>query len=137
MSLIFAKSIYLNKLLQLEVMEVLWMSSRSLKAICAHPAVEVYKSYWCQSHILSHGWVTCTNIQNLEDCEGMIAFGKMTMHNKAMHAFRFQPNSHKEKESVEKMRARQQQEQQLIKHIIEDCIIHALALCDHFTHEWF
>ena len=42
------------------------------------------------------------------------------MHNEAVHALRFPPNSHKEKQSAEKRRERQQQEQELAKHIAEE-----------------
>ncbi|PKA60400.1 putative 26S proteasome non-ATPase regulatory subunit 3 [Apostasia shenzhenica] len=44
----------------------------------------------------------------------------LNMHNEAVKALRFPPNSHKEKESAEKRRERQQQEQELAKHIAED-----------------
>ncbi|CAH9100928.1 unnamed protein product [Cuscuta europaea] len=44
----------------------------------------------------------------------------LNMHNEAVCALRFPPNSHKEKESAEKRRERQQQEQELAKHIAEE-----------------
>ncbi|CAI0395409.1 unnamed protein product [Linum tenue] len=44
----------------------------------------------------------------------------LNMHNEAVRALRFPPNSHKEKESAEKRRERQQQEQELAKHIAEE-----------------
>ncbi|KAG9457722.1 hypothetical protein H6P81_002230 [Aristolochia fimbriata] len=45
----------------------------------------------------------------------------LNMHNEAVKALRFPPNSHKkEKESAEKRRERQQQEQELAKHIAEE-----------------
>ncbi|KAJ6813974.1 putative 26S proteasome non-ATPase regulatory subunit 3 [Iris pallida] len=44
----------------------------------------------------------------------------LNMHNEAVKALRFPPNSKKEKESDEKRRERQQQEQELAKHIAEE-----------------
>ncbi|XP_039141485.1 probable 26S proteasome non-ATPase regulatory subunit 3 [Dioscorea cayenensis subsp. rotundata] len=44
----------------------------------------------------------------------------LNMHNEAVRALRFPPNSHNEKESDEKRRERQQQEQELAQHIAED-----------------
>ncbi|CAI0468822.1 unnamed protein product [Linum tenue] len=44
----------------------------------------------------------------------------LNMHNEAVRALRFPPNSHKEKEIAEKRRERQQQEQELAKHIAEE-----------------
>lgn len=44
----------------------------------------------------------------------------LNMHNEAVRALRYPPNSHKEKENAEKRRERQQQEQELAKHIAED-----------------
>ncbi|KDP29682.1 hypothetical protein JCGZ_18844 [Jatropha curcas] len=44
----------------------------------------------------------------------------LNMHNEAVRALMFPPNSHKEKESAEKRRERQQQEQELAKHIAEE-----------------
>ncbi|GJW12040.1 probable 26S proteasome non-ATPase regulatory subunit 3 [Tanacetum coccineum] len=44
----------------------------------------------------------------------------LNMHNEAVRALRFPPNSHKEKESAEKRRERQQQEQELAQHIAEE-----------------
>ncbi|XP_028784554.1 probable 26S proteasome non-ATPase regulatory subunit 3 [Neltuma alba] len=44
----------------------------------------------------------------------------LNMHNEAIRALRFPPNTHNEKESAEKRRERQQQEQELAKHIQEE-----------------
>ncbi|QCD98745.1 probable 26S proteasome non-ATPase regulatory subunit 3 [Vigna unguiculata] len=44
----------------------------------------------------------------------------LNMHNEAVRALRFPPNTHKEKESAEKRRERHQQEQELAKHIEEE-----------------
>ncbi|KAL5201495.1 hypothetical protein ABZP36_035849 [Zizania latifolia] len=44
----------------------------------------------------------------------------LNMHNEAVKALRFPPNSHKEKESAEKRRERLQQEEELAKHMAED-----------------
>ncbi|KAJ1290633.1 hypothetical protein BS78_02G259600 [Paspalum vaginatum] len=44
----------------------------------------------------------------------------LNMHNEAVKALRFPPNSHKEKESVEKRRERLQQEEELAKHLAEE-----------------
>ncbi|XP_078448250.1 putative 26S proteasome non-ATPase regulatory subunit 3 [Wolffia australiana] len=44
----------------------------------------------------------------------------LNMHNEAVRALRFPPNSHKEKESAEKRRERQQQVEELAKHIAEE-----------------
>ncbi|KAK7376684.1 hypothetical protein VNO80_02098 [Phaseolus coccineus] len=44
----------------------------------------------------------------------------LNMHNEAVLALRFPPNTHKEKESAEKRRERHQQEQELAKHIEEE-----------------
>lgn len=44
----------------------------------------------------------------------------LNMHNEAVRALRFPPNSHKEKESAEKRRERQQQEQELAIHMAEE-----------------
>ncbi|XP_074279117.1 putative 26S proteasome non-ATPase regulatory subunit 3 [Silene latifolia] len=44
----------------------------------------------------------------------------LNMHNEAVRALRYPPNSDKEKESAEKRRERQQQEQELAKHIAEE-----------------
>ncbi|KAE8668329.1 putative 26S proteasome non-ATPase regulatory subunit 3 [Hibiscus syriacus] len=42
------------------------------------------------------------------------------MHNEAVHALRFPPNSHREKDSAEERRERKQKEQELAKHIAEE-----------------
>ncbi|KAJ7957906.1 26S proteasome non-ATPase regulatory subunit 3 [Quillaja saponaria] len=57
--------------------------------------------------------------------EPQIAFNSriafcLNMHNEAVRALRFPPNTHKERESAEKRRERQQQEQELAKHIAEE-----------------
>jgi 26S proteasome regulatory subunit N3 len=44
----------------------------------------------------------------------------LNMHNEAVKALRFPPNSHKEKESAEKRRERLQQEEELAKHMAEE-----------------
>ncbi|XP_022769231.1 probable 26S proteasome non-ATPase regulatory subunit 3 isoform X1 [Durio zibethinus] len=44
----------------------------------------------------------------------------LNMHNEAVRALRYPPNTQKEKESAEKRRERQQQEQELAKHIAEE-----------------
>nr|KYP44771.1 putative 26S proteasome non-ATPase regulatory subunit 3 [Cajanus cajan] len=56
---------------------------------------------------------------------GTLAFNSriafcLNMHNEAVRALRFPPNTHKEKESAEKRRERHQQEQELAKHIAEE-----------------
>ncbi|GKE21112.1 probable 26S proteasome non-ATPase regulatory subunit 3, partial [Tanacetum coccineum] len=47
----------------------------------------------------------------------------LNMHNEAVRALRFPPNSHKEKESAEKRRERQQQEQELAQHIALEMLL--------------
>ncbi|KAK9755103.1 hypothetical protein RND81_01G002500 [Saponaria officinalis] len=44
----------------------------------------------------------------------------LNMHNEAVRALRYPPNSHKDKESADKRRERQQQEQELAQHIAEE-----------------
>ncbi|XP_013727434.1 26S proteasome non-ATPase regulatory subunit 3 homolog A isoform X2 [Brassica napus] len=44
----------------------------------------------------------------------------LNMHNEAVRALRFPPNTHKEKESDEKRRERKQQEEELAKHMAEE-----------------
>lgn len=74
----------------------------------------------------SNGWmlsketgdIYCTNEPQIA-FHSRIAFC-LNMHNEAVKALRFPPNSHKEKESAEKRRERQQQEQELAKHIAEE-----------------
>ncbi|GKU90147.1 hypothetical protein SLEP1_g4187 [Rubroshorea leprosula] len=44
----------------------------------------------------------------------------LNMHNEAICALLFPPNTRKEKESAVKLRERRQQEQELAKHIAED-----------------
>ena len=57
--------------------------------------------------------------------EPQIAFNSriafcLNMHNEAVKALRFPPNSHKEKESAERRRERLQQEEELAKHMAEE-----------------
>ena len=44
----------------------------------------------------------------------------LNMHNEAVRALRFPPNSHKEKENADKRRERQQEVEELAKHMAED-----------------
>ncbi|KAG1359450.1 26S proteasome non-ATPase regulatory subunit 3 [Cocos nucifera] len=74
----------------------------------------------------SNGWMVSKETGNVYSTnEPQIVFNSriafcLNMHNEAVRALRFPPNSHKEKESAEKRRERQQQEQELAKHIEED-----------------
>ncbi|XP_010920092.1 probable 26S proteasome non-ATPase regulatory subunit 3 [Elaeis guineensis] len=74
----------------------------------------------------SNGWMVSKETGDIYSTnEPQIAFNSrivfcLNMHNEAVRALRFPPNSHKEKESAEKMRERQQQEQELAKHIAEE-----------------
>ncbi|GKV20903.1 hypothetical protein SLEP1_g30950 [Rubroshorea leprosula] len=78
--------------------------------------------------ILDHanGWMLSKETGDIYSTnEPQIAFNSriafcLNMHNEAVRALRFPPNSHKEKESAEKRRERQQQEQELAKHIAEE-----------------
>ncbi|GFY94569.1 PAM domain (PCI/PINT associated module) protein [Actinidia rufa] len=73
-----------------------------------------------------NGWMVSKETGDIYSTnEPQIAFNSriafcLNMHNEAVRALRFPPNSHKEKESAEKRRERQQQEQELAKHIAEE-----------------
>lgn len=72
------------------------------------------------------GWMVSKETGDIYSTnEPQIAFNSriafcLNMHNEAVRALRFPPNSDKEKESAEKRRERQQQEQELAKHIAEE-----------------
>lgn len=72
------------------------------------------------------GWMLSKEIGDIYSTdEPQIAFNSriafcLNMHNEAVRALRFPPNTHKEKESADKRRERQQQEQELAKHIAEE-----------------
>ena len=74
----------------------------------------------------ANGWMVSKETGNVYSTnEPQIAFNSriafcLNMHNEAVRALRFPPNSNKEKESEEKRRERQQQEQELAKHIAEE-----------------
>lgn len=74
----------------------------------------------------TNGWMVSKETGDIYSTnEPQIAFNSriafcLNMHNEAVRALRFPPNSHKEKESAEKRRERQQQEQELAKHIAEE-----------------
>ncbi|EEF41131.1 probable 26S proteasome non-ATPase regulatory subunit 3 [Ricinus communis] len=74
----------------------------------------------------ANGWMVSKETGDIYSTnEPQIAFNSriafcLNMHNEAVRALRFPPNSHKEKESAEKRRERQQQEQELAKHIAEE-----------------
>ncbi|GAB4828373.1 hypothetical protein Ancab_035371 [Ancistrocladus abbreviatus] len=74
----------------------------------------------------ANGWMLSKETGDIYSSnEPQIAFNSriafcLNMHNDAVRALRFPPNSHKEKESAEKRRERQQQEQELAKHIAEE-----------------
>ncbi|CAN1771154.1 26S proteasome non-ATPase regulatory subunit 3 homolog A, partial [Linum perenne] len=74
----------------------------------------------------SKGWMVSKETGDIYSTnEPQMAFNSriafcLNMHNEAVRALRFPPNSHKEKESAEKRRERQQQEQELAKHIAEE-----------------
>ncbi|KAF5727802.1 26S proteasome non-ATPase regulatory subunit 3 [Tripterygium wilfordii] len=78
--------------------------------------------------ILNHtdGWMVSKETGDIYSTnEPQMAFNSriafcLNMHNEAVRALRFPPNSHKEKESAENRRERQQQEQELAKHIAEE-----------------
>ncbi|XP_015575982.1 probable 26S proteasome non-ATPase regulatory subunit 3 isoform X2 [Ricinus communis] len=73
-----------------------------------------------------NGWMVSKETGDIYSTnEPQIAFNSriafcLNMHNEAVRALRFPPNTHKEKESAEKRRERQQQEQELAKHIAEE-----------------
>ncbi|XP_075476816.1 putative 26S proteasome non-ATPase regulatory subunit 3 [Primulina tabacum] len=74
----------------------------------------------------ANGWMVSKETGDIYSTnEPQIAFNSriafcLNMHNEAVRALRFPPNSHKEKESAEKRRERHQQEQELAKHIAEE-----------------
>ncbi|KAH9655123.1 26S proteasome non-ATPase regulatory subunit 3 [Citrus sinensis] len=74
----------------------------------------------------ANGWMVSKETGDIYSTnEPQLAFNSriafcLNMHNEAVRALRFPPNSHKEKESAEKRRERQQQEQELAKHIAEE-----------------
>ncbi|RZS25990.1 hypothetical protein BHM03_00059274 [Ensete ventricosum] len=74
----------------------------------------------------ANGWVVSKETGDVYSTnEPQIAFNSriafcLNMHNEAVRALRFPPNSNKEKESEETRRERQQQEQELAKHIAEE-----------------
>ncbi|OMO75482.1 hypothetical protein COLO4_26099 [Corchorus olitorius] len=74
----------------------------------------------------ANGWMVSKETGDIYSTnEPQIAFHSriafcLNMHNDAVRALRYPPNTHKEKESAEKRRERQQQEQELAKHIAEE-----------------
>lgn len=74
----------------------------------------------------TNGWMVSKETGDIYSTnEPQISFNSriafcLNMHNEAVRALRFPPNSHKEKESADKRRERQQQEQELAKHIAEE-----------------
>lgn len=74
----------------------------------------------------TNGWMVSKEMGDVYSTnEPQIAFNSriafcLNMHNEAVKALRFPPNSHKKEESAEKRRERQQQEQELAKHIAEE-----------------
>ncbi|OIV89235.1 hypothetical protein TanjilG_24385 [Lupinus angustifolius] len=74
----------------------------------------------------ANGWMVSKETGDIYSTnEPQLAFNSriafcLNMHNEAVRALRFPPNTLKEKESAEKRRERQQQEQELAKHIEED-----------------
>lgn len=74
----------------------------------------------------SNGWMVSKETGDIySTIEPQIAFNSritfcLNMHNEAVRALRYPPNTQKEKESAEKRRERQQQEQELAKHIAEE-----------------
>ncbi|AQK58995.1 26S proteasome non-ATPase regulatory subunit 3 homolog A [Zea mays] len=74
----------------------------------------------------ANGWMVSKETGDVYSTnEPQIAFNSriafcLNMHNEAVKAMRFPPNSHKEKESAEKRRERLQQEEELAKHMAED-----------------
>ncbi|KOM51685.1 hypothetical protein LR48_Vigan09g034400 [Vigna angularis] len=74
----------------------------------------------------ANGWMVSKETGDIYSTnEPQLAFNSriafcLNMHNEAVRALRFPPNTHKEKESAEKRRERQQQEQELAKHIAEE-----------------
>ncbi|ONM04201.1 26S proteasome non-ATPase regulatory subunit 3 homolog A [Zea mays] len=74
----------------------------------------------------ANGWMVSKETGDVYSTnEPQIAFNSriafcLNMHNEAVKAMRFPPNSHKEKESAEKRRERLQQEEELAKHMAEE-----------------
>ncbi|XP_047049638.1 probable 26S proteasome non-ATPase regulatory subunit 3 [Lolium rigidum] len=74
----------------------------------------------------ANGWVVSKETGDVYSTnEPQAAFNSriafcLNMHNEAVKALRFPPNSHKEKESAEKRRERLQQEEELAKHMAEE-----------------
>ena len=75
----------------------------------------------------ANGWMVSKETGDVYSTnEPQIAFNSriafcLNMHNEAVKAMRFPPNSHKEKESAEKHRERlQQEEEELAKHMAEE-----------------
>ncbi|KAL2318909.1 hypothetical protein Fmac_032785 [Flemingia macrophylla] len=74
----------------------------------------------------ANGWMVSKETGDIYSTnEPQLAFNSriafcLNMHNEAVRALRFPPNTHKEKESAEKRRERHQQEQELAKHIAEE-----------------
>jgi len=74
----------------------------------------------------ANGWMVSKETGDIYSTnEPQLAFNSriafcLNMHNEAVRALRFPPDTHKEKESAEKRRERQQQEQELAKHIAEE-----------------
>lgn len=73
-----------------------------------------------------NGWMVSKETGDIYSTnEPQLAFNSriafcLNMHNEAVRALRFPPNTQNEKESAEKRRERQQQEQELAKHIQEE-----------------
>ncbi|KAG5111571.1 hypothetical protein JHK82_040794 [Glycine max] len=74
----------------------------------------------------ANGWMVSKETGDIYSTnEPQLAFNSriafcLNMHNEAVRALRFPPNTQKEKESAEKRRERHQQEQELAKHIAEE-----------------
>ncbi|KAE8057291.1 hypothetical protein FH972_013995 [Carpinus fangiana] len=74
----------------------------------------------------TNGWMVSKETGDIYSTnEPQIAFNSriafcLNMHNEAVRALQFPPNTHKEEGSAEKRRERQQQEQELAKHIAEE-----------------
>lgn len=74
----------------------------------------------------TNGWMVSKETGDIYSTnEPQLAFNSriafcLNMHNEAVRALRFPPNSQKDKESAENRRERQQQEQELAKHLAEE-----------------
>jgi 26S proteasome regulatory subunit N3 len=74
----------------------------------------------------ANGWMVSKETGDIYSTnEPRLAFNSriafcLNMHNEAIKAMRFPPNSHKEKESAERRRERLQQEEELAKHMAEE-----------------